>query len=149
MIFIGACLIPIGALLAYLCRKELALEWSCGRWPKTAGFIAGSVAKEGITQGLTADGTFAPVDRYWREIQWVFKYSVEGRTYESSRFNFSADGWQQNTHNFEEGEPVTVYYCPTDPAIGVLEPKLEPGLLLGPALVALGLGFLVYGLCRL
>ncbi len=147
MIFIAVSLILTGAFLAYLCRNELILQWGCGRWPQTTGQISGSVVEEGIFQGLATDGTFAPVDRSFREIQWVFTYSVDGCTYQSSRFSFDATGWQANTRNFEEGDQVTVYYCPTDPAIAVLQSGMNPGLLTGPILVVVGLGFLGYWLC--
>jgi hypothetical protein len=147
MIFGAAFLISIGVFLAYLCRKELILAWASRRWPHTTGQVSGSVVHEGITQGMTADGTLAPMDKHFREIDLVFSYSVAGQSYQSSRFSFSAMGWQENTRYYNEGDEVTVYYCPATPSIAVLQPGLKPGLLAGPVLVALGLVFLVYGLC--
>jgi hypothetical protein len=51
------------------------------------------------------------------------------------------------THYYDEGDDVTVYYSPANPTVAVLRPGLNASLLVGPTLVALGLGFIVYGFC--
>ncbi len=149
MIFIPVLLVLVGIFLTYLCRKELALAWASRHWPRTTGQICGSIVHEGIGLGMTTDGTMAPADSHFREIELVFTYLVSGQRYESSRFSFSARGWQENTHYYEEGEEVTVYYCPKVPSIAVLQPGMPLGLLAGPGLVALGLGIVIYALCRM
>jgi hypothetical protein len=148
MIFIGLLLIGIGAWLTYLCRQELALAWQSRRWPQTVGYICDAVVHEGVGAGLTADGTFAPEEKPFRELDLVFGYTVAGQTYRSSRFSFSAMGWRENTRYLDAGAEVTVHYCPSDPSIAVLRPGLNPGLLTGPILLFFGFGFLLYGLCK-
>ena len=147
MIFVAAILIPIGVFLTHLCRKELVLSWASRRWPHTTGRVSGRIVSEGIVQGISTDGTFAPAERPFREVDLVFTYSVAGQTYQSSRFSFSAIGWQENTHYYDDGDEVTVYYSPVNPTVAVLRPGLDVSLLAGPSLVALGWGFIVYGFC--
>ncbi|MGA2555133.1 MAG: DUF3592 domain-containing protein [Verrucomicrobiota bacterium] len=148
MMSAAACAIAIGVFLTYLCRKELVLSWSSHRWPHTIGQISGRNVFTGIYRDMANDGTFAPVDRPFRDVDLVFTYSVAGQSYQSSRFSFASIGWQENTQYYDTGDEVTVYYCPTDPSIAVLQRGPNLSLLAGPTVVALGLGLLVYGLCQ-
>ena len=100
-----------------------------------------------MNQGISNDGTMAPVNRRFKEIDFVYRYSVMSQTYESSQFDFSAVGWHGSTHYVDD--EVAVYYCPTDPSIAVLRPGVHVTLLIGPLFTVLGIGILAYGICRL
>ena len=89
----------------------------------------------------------APVNRRFKEIDFVYRYSVMNQTYESSRFDFSAMGWHDSTHHVDD--EVAVYYCPTDPSVAVLRPGVHVTLLIGPVFTFLGIGILAYGICHL
>ena len=95
---------------------------------------------------MTTDGTYAPKDTPFREVDWIMHYSVGGKSFASSRFSFTSTGWRGNTRYLEEGAEIEVYYCPTDPSVAVARPGLRPNLLLGPLLLLLGLGFLFHEL---
>ncbi len=142
-------IILIGAWLAYLCRKELVLAWQSRHWPQTIGQITGSIVHEGVGLGMTTDGTMAPKEQPFRELDTVYTYSVAGQHYQSSRLNFSAGGWWENTHYYEVGDQVTVYYCPSNPWLAVLRPGFTPSLLTAPFILLLGMVSFVYGLCKL
>ncbi len=147
MVIFAILVVTAGAGLTYACRKELVPAWQSRRWPTTLGNICGTVVHEGVRVGVTNDGTGAPTDQVFRVTDWVFTYGVAGQWYKSSRFSFSAEGWQENDQYLEEGAEVKVYYCPSDPAVAVLRPGPSPGLLTGPAILVLGLALLVYALC--
>ena len=147
MIFLGILVIAIGTWLTYACRKDLVPAWKSRHWPTAAGNICGSVVHEGVGAGVTNDGTCAPTEQAFRVTDWIFSYRVAGQWYKSSRYSFSAGGWQENDRYLEEGAEVKVHYCPSDPSIAVLRPGLNPALLTGPTILALGLAFLAFALC--
>ena len=149
LLFCATPIVLLGGLLAYFCRKELALAWQSRGWPQAIGHISGRVVHEGVGLGTSTDGTMAPMEQRFREIDLLYSYPVAGQTYESSRLSFSAGGWWENTKYYDEGDEVAVYYCPSDPSIAVLQPGFTPTLLTGPFIFALGLGAFAYGLCTL
>lgn len=149
IVLVGLVVLAIGAWLVYACRKELVLAFRSRRWPSTTGHISGTEVREGIGLGMTNDGTFAPTETSFRVSDWVFIYTVAGREYRSSRFSFSAQGWDENDRYLEDGAEVKVYYSPSDPSVSVLRPGLDAALMSGPIVSMFRLGFLVYGLCRL
>lgn len=144
MIVPGLLLSAMGILLIYFCRIELKLSWLSRRWPSAAGRIGGSIVYEGVCQGSTSEGTQAPTGRRYKELDYVVFYSVFGEDYKTSRLDFSPMGWHSSTHYV--GDKVTVFYCPSNPSIAILQPGLHPILLIGPVFVFLGTGLLIYGL---
>jgi hypothetical protein len=133
-----------GVLLVVLARREITLAWQSRRWPHTTGRICDILVREGVAPGMTTDGTGAPTLGTFREVELMFSYPVSGRWYQSSRYSFAASGWQANTQRYDEGDEVTVYYCPSDPSMSVLRPGLIGGLWGGPFFLAVGVAVLAY-----
>lgn len=147
MTIFGALQFIAGIILLCLSRTELRLGWASRRWPQTTGRICGSIVHQGMNQEISNDGTMAPVNRRFKEIDFVYRYAVMNQTYESSQFDFSAMGWHDSTHYVDD--EVAVYYCPTDPSVAVLRPGVHVTLLIGPLFTFLGIGILAYGICHL
>ena len=144
MILFGALQFVAGIILVYLSRIELRLGWASRRWPHTTGRICRSVVHQGVSQETSNDGTMAPAGRQFKEMDFVFRYSVMNQSYESSQFDFSAMGWHDSTHYVDD--EVAVHYCPTDPSVAVLRPGVHVTLLIGPLFTVLGIAILAYGI---
>lgn len=139
-------MILVGGFLTYSCRENLRWSWASRNWPHTRGRVAGSKVYEGIMRGVGTDGTCAPRDQRFRQVDRVVEFSVGGQQYDTSRFSFFTTGWGTNDRYLEEGDKVEVYYNPADPAMAVIRPGLGVNLLIGPALFCGGLCLLLYQL---
>ena len=80
----------------------------------------------------------APTDLPFRCVEKSYVYTVSGRSYESWRYSFALSGWQANDQPLDEGDAVTVRYCPSEPSLSVLRPGLSGNLWAGPLFLALG-----------
>ena len=135
-----AILIMLGGLFTtYLSRRELMLAWRSRQWPSIIGHVSGKRILEGVCDGLSTDGTSAPEARRWKELEIIYSYTVAGVEHSSSQIDFSGFGLVGDTHYYDEGEQLTVFYCPSDPAIAVLRPGIRFSMLFGPIVILIGL----------
>lgn len=124
--------------MIYLSRKELRLSWQSRHWPTVRGHVTGKKLLQGWCAGIAYDGTGAPNARRWKELEVHYSYAVDGVTYTSSRRDFSGFGWG-NEHYYRDGEHVTVYYCPSAPAVAVLHPGFCMSMFPGPVITLFSL----------
>jgi hypothetical protein len=111
-------------------------------WPSTTGKV---VARD-VDPG-------APIARFDSSLRLVYRYSVQGADYESSRIDFvgryggSSHDVAQGLRRYGQGEAVTVYYNPRNPGVAVLEPGVASRIwfraLFGAFLLVMGLILMV------
>ena len=138
------CIFLAGAILTFVSRRNLQLGWASRDWPHSTGKVVGQQVHEGVVRRISTDGTYAPKDVPFRDVDWIIEYSVGGSSYTTSRFSFWSTGWNANTGYLDEGDEIEVYYSPDDPSVAVVRPGLSPNLILGPLLLAIGIGWILY-----
>ena len=137
LILTGLACLALGGLLMLINLKDLRLAWQSKSWPQTTGYWHDVMADDGEALGLDVF-THAPTQQAYRHSFKVYSYLVENEEYYSGRL--SIGGGEMYDRHFEEGEEVTVYYCPTDPSVSVLTPGVTGGLIGEPLSAAIGLG---------
>jgi Protein of unknown function (DUF3592) len=110
-------------LLFLVSNRRAAL--AAARWPTTTGTILSSTAE--------AQRVFAPGGRTTTQVWWPlveYSYTVDGRSYYSSRLAFGANVGGARTlaeatvARYPGGSQVTVYFDPANPSSSVLEPRI-------------------------
>ena len=125
-------LIGLGILAAGTLR--LLFEHASGSWPVARGVMissSGEFSVPAISNGGGTDST-----RYYVDLG--YRYEVAGREYFANLCRFGQRLWTQDvgrTKQAEEllarcrtGTEVRVAFCPSDPAVAVLEPGISSGV---------------------
>lgn len=120
-----------------------------GVWMMAMGFPA---LRSGIRslEYREVQGEMTSVSISRSEAEFVYRYTVEGRDYENTRFSWEATGLESDqsppavrfARRHNAGEPVTVYFDRADPAISVLEPGVPVG---GAIMVGMAMPFITVG----
>lgn len=142
VIFIGlGAILVILAIVQFLKAKKAAKSWLT-----TPGRIISSVVETRRERDM--DG-----DRHtYHEPKVTYAYQVNELSYQGDEIGFGKRTMRQTkaeqiVAKYRQGDPVTVYYDPADPAKTVLEMKSYSAinsLVLGIVLIALGLGFIFF-----
>lgn len=138
--FLMTHLLLLGAVLAlfafiYFLRR-FSTAWAMRRWQRTQGTVV--TAEMRRSKQKTHDGCllYDPVLRY--------SYSVDGRTFEGSRYTHHAAGKDagrttQFIARLAQGAELPVYYHPRNPAEAVVQPPAWQS----PAMAALSCALLM------
>jgi hypothetical protein len=103
--------------------RELARARGTRSWPRVRGVVLSSGAK-----------TTPSLGRAWYPSPGIrFEYAVEGRKYTSEAYSASAQSVfftqravSQIVERYRPGAEIDVYFDPSDPAVGILEPGYRP-----------------------
>jgi len=139
--------IVLGLGLVILAMVQISKAKKAGKsWLITPGRITSSVVE--TRRERDVDG-----DRHtYHEPKVTYEYQVNELTYQGDEIGFGKRTMrqakaQQIVAKYRQGDPVTVYYDPADPAKTVLEIKSYSAinnLVLGIVLIALGLGLIFF-----
>ena len=114
------------------------------KWPVAQGRVVSSKILEDWESSDSS--TTSRMSSYTYKPEIVFEYDVDGTThvsnmvsmvdYQSSNFSRS----EKIMERYPEGKDVQVFYHPSNPSLGILEPRSIGG---GCLILAIGLGFIV------
>jgi len=138
-------LVGVG-VLAFALRRTLRLmrlARESKTWPTVVGKVLRSRVRE---RSVLQSGYIAHV---------AYRYTVQGVDFESESVShfppgeyFTREDAMESITRYVTNEPVTVYYCPTEPSRAVLEPgipalrRLEPFALVEMLVIAIVLTYL-------
>ncbi len=114
-LLIVAC-VAIGAMIAW----NISESRSATNWPHVSGTLVHADVAE-VTRGFTTE----------YECKVEYRYRVKGTSYRGTRLQIgnhsyaTRDAAEEVLKPLAPGQPVTVYYQSTDPAISVLRPGTE------------------------
>lgn len=138
VVFIGlGVILVILAIIQFLKARKAAKSWLT-----TPGRITSSVVETRRERDM--DG-----DRHtYHEPKVTYDYQVNELTYQGDAVGFGRKTMRESraaqvVAKYNQGDPVTVYYDPADPAKAVLETRSVSAiniLVLGIVLIALGVG---------
>ena len=133
----------LGLILILISALGFQKSWASTRWPSTTGQVIESCVN------CRSDGD-VPLARYQAKI--VYRYTVHGKEYTSSRISFQSginsamtrsDDAEELVNQYPHGKAVTVFYHPQDPEYAVLQPgstmKAYMPLVLGGLLFVISL----------
>ena len=117
-------LILIGVLAILNGVRELARARGTRSWPKSRGVVLSSALRKMPSLGRRA---------WYPNPEIHFEYAVDGRTYTSQAYSASAQSVfftkgaaSRIVELYRPGAEVDVYFNPSDPAVGILEPGFGP-----------------------
>lgn len=84
---------------------------------------------------IVSDVTGHQGTRSYRKL-FSYQYNIDGATYESDRIRFGAND-ETEIRMYPDGQSVSVYYDPGNPAISCLKPGVYAGIYWGLAKVVL------------
>jgi hypothetical protein len=142
MLFFSVFLIAGLVATWFLLLRPLARVYDARQWPATSCTVVSSEVKS----HSDSDGTTYSV-------HIVYRYTVNGRDYQSDRYNFmggSSSGYNSKktvVRRYPPGKPAFCYVNPRDPSDAVLERRFTPMMLVGlfPLIfVAVGAGGMIW-----
>ena len=139
--------IALGAIFVILAVVQfLKARKAAKSWLTTPGTIISSIVETRRERDM--DG-----DRHtYHEPKVTYKYQVNELTYQGEAVGFGRSTVRQSkaaqvVARYRQGDPVTVYYDPADPAKAVLEARSVSAvniLVLGIVFIALGVGLFFF-----
>ena len=139
--------IVLGLGLVILAMVQIFKAKKAGKsWLTTPGRITSSVVETRRERDMDGD------QHTYHEPKVTYEYQVNELSYQGDEIGFGKRTMRQAkaeqiVTKYRQGDPVTVYYDPADPAKTVLEMKSYSAinnLVLGIVLIALGLGLIFY-----
>jgi hypothetical protein len=139
--------IVLGLGLVILAMVQISKAKKAGKsWLTTPGRITSSVVETRRERDMDGD------QHTYHEPKVTYEYQVNELSYQGDEIGFGKRTMRQAkaeqiVTKYRQGDPVTVYYDPADPAKTVLEMKSYSAinnLVLGIVLIALGLALIFY-----
>ncbi|MBX7221326.1 MAG: DUF3592 domain-containing protein [Blastocatellia bacterium] len=135
----GTILLVLGTCLIAWCLWEGEKQFATKQWPQVSGLI--STVGEKTVQ--LQKGTL-------KRPLLQCSYVVNGATYQTEQVSLGLFGGRRLNEGYTlvyyvKGRNVTVYYNPTRPGQGILEPGIgtDTWLVSGVGIIAMGIGFLL------
>jgi len=143
--FVAGVFIVVGAFFLMIGVIELTGGLASRSWDA----VSGEIAESRVTQGL------APGYGWLWHVEVLYRYTVEGLTYEGNRFRFGTDPtfWTQSAAEravslYPKGRIVTLFVSPWDRSAAAIEPgvgwRVMIPFLSGGLLAAIGFGGILY-----
>ena len=142
-IYLAIVFLTIGAFLVLLNSFLIIRAYLSNKWALVNGIIEKSYLE---------DVTLSNESVHSYKLRISYSYSIEGKTYVSSRVFFgdrilsSFKGWfQKISIKYSPGSKVDVYYKPSNPKLSVLEPgiKYELFIILFSGVMLFVLGYII------
>ncbi len=123
---VAAGLIILGLILAAWYLHCAVQGRACAKWPTCQGIIEQAYVE--VTKDNASYDGGRRLPSYWPEIEYSYTYrGVHGygdRIYFGGMRGKSREGAEHWVRRYPPGRKVTVYVCPKDPNITVLEPGI-------------------------